>query len=119
MADQGRSVFQPLETKDFVGPFGGWLRPPEQTQAQQQMQQQQAPVSTVGGIASAATAFLQGAAQGRIRKYEQQENEKISGWNQLNSYMQNSVIGNPNIDAEGQAAAQRVYAQTMGHFGPS
>ncbi len=114
---EGRSVFQPLEAKDMIGPFSGWLRPPEPSQFQQQVQQSPAPIGTLGGIASAAGALIEGASQGRRQRFEQQENDKIQGWNRLNSYMQNNVWNNPDLDRDGIAAANQIYNQAVGHYG--
>jgi hypothetical protein len=64
----------------------------------------------------AFTTFLDSAAKGRVKAYEQKENEKIQKWNVLNNFMANNVWNNSNIMPEAMTKAGQIYAQAMGHY---
>jgi hypothetical protein len=68
-------------------------------------------MSNAGGIMMAANNFLQGATAGRIRAYEQRENQKLQKLNQLYQYMTNVC---PTLTPEGQNKAMAIYSRAIG-----
>lgn len=112
MADQ-KSGFSPVDPAQLTGPFSGFLRPPEPTRAEQTVFQVPAPLGKLGGIASVASAFLEGATKGRIKKYEMEENAKLKKIQILNGYM-HSIMNDPNITDEAKSLATQQYYQALG-----
>jgi hypothetical protein len=105
--NQQQSIFTPLGPQDFEGPFSGFLKPP----SERQPPPTPAPMSKAGGIMMAANNFIQGATAGRIRSYEQRENQKLQKLNQLNQYMANVY---PTLTPDGQKQAMQIYSRAIG-----
>src|ERR1035441_273723 len=114
MADQP-SVFKPITNDQLTGPFSGFLQP---TQSQQQSTQQGPPVlaSKATSLGFLANKFIKGAAEGRIKAFEQQENQKIQKLQVLQGYV-SQINSDPNLTAEAKQVALNKYAQVMGQYG--
>ena len=111
MAEQ-KSVFMPIDPAAYEGPFSGYLKP---TQQQQHAAEAGPPVLAGKGtsLGYLASKFIAGAAQGRIKAFEQRENEKLKNQEVLKNFVQQTVARTDITDQAKQFAMQQ-YSRVLG-----
>ena len=109
------SVFKAVTPEQLEGPFSSFLQP---TQSQQQASQQGPPVmaSKATSLGYIAQKFIEGASEGRIKKFEKQENEKIQKLQTFQGYV-SQIYQNRNLTDDAKQLALNKYSQVMGGYG--
>ena len=102
----------PIDPAAYEGPFSGFLQP---TQQQQHAAEAGPPVLAGKGtsLGYLASKFIAGAAQGRIKAFEQRENEKLKNQEVLKNFVQQTVARTDITDQAKQFAMQQ-YARVLG-----
>lgn len=98
---------QPQDSNNLYGPFSSVLTDPLKGQQQATPQLSYAPTRTAA-LAMFANSFIQGAAKGERRKYEQSEQHKMEEEKNFDSVYAH-IAASPTISKEGKEAAEKAY----------
>ena len=104
-----QTQFVPVDPNQLVGPYPQQSVVPQPSTPPSQV----GGGSKAGGIAKIFTEFVGGAAQGRIRKFSMEQNEKLKNIAILGQYIQ-SVESDPNLTDEAKAYARQKYFESLG-----
>lgn len=112
MADQ-RPIFTPPTPQEFEGPFSAALAGPPQTIEPIKPVAPGGRISPLAAASALASKFFEGAAQGKARAWQTQQNNRISQITQLGAKA-DTLFKTDELTPEGQAYVRQEIARAMG-----